>query len=209
MTLEGTGILSNSSSCYVYAENFKLLPHSLGRMTVNLTRAHIVLPNVENILKFSEEDLLQSDAIQPVNLQQLDRILEQATSRSYTQGVDVNKIVTTLHGKETERQSTHWLWIIGVVVIFLGVGILWFIWFKLPTRHCLCMWKCPQKPKQPSIMTTTQPLNTHNTELQITREEDTAETTNAEQEASTAEVSRSQVLTTVFVRHGQGVAECQ
>jgi hypothetical protein len=62
--LTGTGILPNSSSCYVHAESFKLLPHSLGKTTVNLTRAHIVLPNVEDILNFSEEELLQSDTIQ-------------------------------------------------------------------------------------------------------------------------------------------------
>ena len=36
LPLEGTGILPNSSSCYIYAENFKLLPHSLGKTTVSL-----------------------------------------------------------------------------------------------------------------------------------------------------------------------------
>jgi hypothetical protein len=86
MTIEGTGILPNSSSCYVYAENFKLLPHALGRTTVNLTRTQIVLPNVENILKFSEEGLLQPDTIQPESLQELDRIAERTTSRSIMSG---------------------------------------------------------------------------------------------------------------------------
>jgi hypothetical protein len=76
VTLEGTGILPNSSSCNIHAEKFKLLPHSLGRTTINLTRAHIVLPNVDNILNFSEENLLQSDMIQPVDLQQIDGIME-------------------------------------------------------------------------------------------------------------------------------------
>jgi len=36
LLLNGTGVLLNSSSCYVHAENFKLLPHSVGRSTVNL-----------------------------------------------------------------------------------------------------------------------------------------------------------------------------
>jgi hypothetical protein len=50
--LEGTGILPNSSSCYVHAESFKLLPHSLGKTEVQLNRAHIVLPILENVLQF-------------------------------------------------------------------------------------------------------------------------------------------------------------
>jgi hypothetical protein len=61
MILEGTGILPYSSSCYIHAENFKLLPHSLGKTTVNLTKPPIVLPNVENTLHFSEESLLQTE----------------------------------------------------------------------------------------------------------------------------------------------------
>jgi hypothetical protein len=52
-----------------------------------------VLPNIENILNFSEEDLLQPDAIQPVELEHLDEIMEQGTARRFTQGVGVNKIV--------------------------------------------------------------------------------------------------------------------
>ena len=59
ITIEGTGVLPNSSSCYIHAENFKLLPHSLGKTTVNLVKTHIALPNIENIVKFSEEGLLQ------------------------------------------------------------------------------------------------------------------------------------------------------
>ena len=50
ITLEGTGVLPNSSSCYIHAEDFKVLPHSLGKTTVNLIKTHIVLPNFDNIL---------------------------------------------------------------------------------------------------------------------------------------------------------------
>jgi len=35
MMLEGTGVFPNSSSCYIHPENFKLLPHSLGKTTVD------------------------------------------------------------------------------------------------------------------------------------------------------------------------------
>jgi hypothetical protein len=73
--------------------NFKLLPHSLRRTKINVIKTHIVLPNFENILNFSEENLLRPDAIQPVELQHLGGIVERATARSFTQGIAVNKIV--------------------------------------------------------------------------------------------------------------------
>jgi len=96
LLLQGTGILPNSSSCSIHAESFKLLPHSLGRTTVNLSKAHIVLPSVENILHVSEENMLEPNIDQPTHLERLDEILERATSRSLTRGLDVNKIVNTL-----------------------------------------------------------------------------------------------------------------
>ena len=67
MQLEGTGILSNSYFCYVHAENFKLLPHSLAKTTVTLTRTDIALPNIDRILHFSEEIVLQSNVDLPAN----------------------------------------------------------------------------------------------------------------------------------------------
>ena len=69
LLLNGTGILPNSSSCYIYAENFKLLPHSIGRTEVTLNKAHIVLPIIENVLTFTEEVVLLSESPSPINLQ--------------------------------------------------------------------------------------------------------------------------------------------
>jgi hypothetical protein len=65
LILQGNGILPNSSSCYIHSENFKLLPHSMGRTTIHLTDAHIVLPNIDKILNLAEEDLFQTDAHGP------------------------------------------------------------------------------------------------------------------------------------------------
>ena len=102
--LEGTGVLSNSSSCYIHAETFKLLPHSLGKTTINLIRAHIVLPNIDNVLNFSEENLLQMNANYSVDWHHLDDIVERVTSKGYTRGIDVNKVVTALRGREVYHQ---------------------------------------------------------------------------------------------------------
>ena len=100
MMIEGTGVLPNSSSCYIHAENFKLLPHSLGKTTVNLVKTHIALPNIENIVKFSEEGLLQMNDTFPVNLRPLEGIVERVISRGYTRGIDVSKAMTALRGRE-------------------------------------------------------------------------------------------------------------
>jgi hypothetical protein len=51
----GTGILENSSTFYVYAETFKLLPHSLGRTIAELNKAEIILPNIEAVLRNHRE----------------------------------------------------------------------------------------------------------------------------------------------------------
>jgi hypothetical protein len=52
MLLTDNGILPNTSTCYilVYADTFKLLPHSLGRTLTGINKTHIVLQNIENIL---------------------------------------------------------------------------------------------------------------------------------------------------------------
>jgi hypothetical protein len=69
MMLEGTGVLPNSSFCYIHAENFKLLPHSLGETTVDFNKIHIELPSIESILNFSEKNLLQPVVMQPAEWQ--------------------------------------------------------------------------------------------------------------------------------------------
>jgi hypothetical protein len=72
MVIERTVILPISTSSCVHAENFKLLPNSLRKTTVNLTKAPIVLPNVQNILHFSEEYLLQTEIRHSTELKHLD-----------------------------------------------------------------------------------------------------------------------------------------
>jgi hypothetical protein len=49
LLLAGTGVLQNTSICYVYAETFKLLPHSLGRTLAGLNKKHTVLPSPRHI----------------------------------------------------------------------------------------------------------------------------------------------------------------
>ena len=117
LLLNRTGILPNSSSCYVYAESFKLLPHSIGGTEVTLNNAHIVLPIIENVLKFSEEVVLQSETPSPIYLQRLNEISTQVASRTWMQGTDVTKLVSVLQEVKGEQQQTSWLWFTCVIVI--------------------------------------------------------------------------------------------
>jgi hypothetical protein len=130
--LEGTGILPNSSSCYVQAESFKLLPHSLGKTEVQLNRAHIVLPILENVLQFSETIMLQPNMVSPINLQRLDDISTQISSRNHMRGADVTRLINTLLDADEgrQRQQVSWLWIMILIFVSIPVGSLWPVWLK-------------------------------------------------------------------------------
>jgi hypothetical protein len=107
ITLGGTGVLPNSSSCYIHAENFKLLHRSIGKTTVTLIKAHVVLPNIGNILKFSEEDLLQANTMYPMDLQHLDDLVERVASKGNTRGLDVSRVAIALQGRTVYHYSSH------------------------------------------------------------------------------------------------------
>jgi hypothetical protein len=135
MLLEGTGILPNSSSCYVHAENFKLLPHSLGKTTVNLHYTHIILPSIEKIPKFSEEVVLHFDATSPVHLQHLDEISVRVTSRSQMRGAKVTRVINAFRDADVHHQPMPWLWFVSIIVVSLVIGSLWPIWLRF-VKYC-------------------------------------------------------------------------
>jgi len=196
--LEGTGVLSNSSSCYIHAETFKLLPHSLGKTTINLIRAHIVLPNIDNVLNFSEENLLQMNANYSVDWHHLDDIVERVTSKGYTRGIDVNKVVTALRGREVYHQPSHRTLFIVLIVIFAEFGTVWFFWFRI-TKQCKPC-KRERLVQQPgAVRDENSELIDTGTRLQVPSNEDVGETV----ESTNEEDPRSQAVRTVFVRRGR------
>jgi hypothetical protein len=201
ITLEGTGVLPNSSSCYIHAENFSLLPHSLGKTTINLIKAHNMLPNTDNILNFSEENLLQTEAMHPVDLHHLNDIVERVTSKGYTQGIDVNKVVTALRGGEVYHQPSHRTLIIVFMIVFAGLGILWFTWFKVTGQYYPCKWECIMQPKP--LHTKVDELTENGTRLQVQSNGDEG----GMEEIAIEEVSGSQSLPTVFVQRGHLAAD--
>jgi hypothetical protein len=112
--------------------------------------------------------------------------------------MDVRKVVMTLNDKGTSQSTAYWSWIIGLIIVFLGVGVMWILWVKLDIVHCPCTTKCKTKRKQSTQTVAGQPINIYDIELQVMRETHGAETSDPEQETLTP---------TAFVRHGVGVAE--
>jgi len=98
-----------------------------------------MLTNIENTLHFSEEQLLQTEVRHSVELQHLDDLVERATSRSYTQGLGVSKTVAVLQNREVDRSPSPRVWILGIVVVLAGLGILWIIWVKSPGVNYPCI----------------------------------------------------------------------
>lgn len=139
-TLEGTGVLLNSSTCYVYAENFKLLPHSVGMTTVDITKSHIVLPNIKEILHYSEESMLQVNTTEPIDLQRIDTIIERATSRENVRGIDLDRVTASLQHREVSGRSSYVIWILSLVIVSAGLGILWLVWANA-TKMYFCHWR--------------------------------------------------------------------
>jgi len=108
----------------------------MGRTTINLADAHIVLPNIDKILNLAK-DLFQTDVHgQTVDLQRLDDLIERADSGSYTHGIDAAKMFATLQNEKVTQRTTSWVWPFMLVVISIGCGALWPIWFTLVTRCC-------------------------------------------------------------------------
>jgi hypothetical protein len=196
--IEGTGILPNTSSCYIQAENFKLLPHSIERTVVNLTKAHVVLPNIENIIHISEETLLQTDTQHSVELSQLDGIVVRATSRGNTQGLDVSRVVTALRGREVYHSPSHKTCILGIIVAFAGLGNLRIVLF---TNTGIC-WPWVLLHSRHISKIPNQTLNEPDVGLQVElgRDEENPEVTSEE-------VPKGQSQPTVFVRHGRMVVD--
>jgi len=40
ITLNGTGVQTDSSTCYIHSETFKLMPRMVGRTTITRNKAH-------------------------------------------------------------------------------------------------------------------------------------------------------------------------
>jgi len=163
-----------------------------------------VLPNVENILKFSEENLYQAEVhAHIVDLQHLDDIVERANSRSYTQGIDVAKMNTTLRNWKVNQDSTHWVWLFDIIIASKGCGALWPVWIKFIKGHCPWIRKCITRNLQPTMTSTARKLNENKTKLQVLQKEDGAVGEEVTPRTSSGDDSKTQSTLAGFVRTGR------
>ena len=150
----------------------------------------MILPNIENILHFSEEQLLQIEVQHSMELQHLYDLMEQANSRSYTKGLNVRKTVAILQHREVKQSPSPRIWIIGIIIALTGSGIVWLIWVMSPGTN----YPCIRRPKR--THEEGHELNKSNIELQVEHKEmsDTTEDTPGENPGGHSHP-------TVFVQH--------
>jgi len=167
----------------------------VGRTTVNLAEARIVLPSIDKVLNSLEEDLFQADDHQfEVNLQHLDGLVERASSGSQPQGIDVDKVVTTLQSGRKNQLNTHWVWILVVIITSMACGAAWPIWVKLFNKCCPRIRECVTRILQSPLAPGSVKLHECETGLQVNQGE---EATGVRAEVTT----ESAIPLTGFARH--------
>ena len=123
ITLNGTGVLANSSTCYIYSDTFKLMPRTMGHTTTTLNKTHIVLPNVDRILTSAERELLQAPDFDLGGLQNIDEVIR-SSSRSSLSGFEVRKVTQKLYDQSiAQGNSTHQC-TLGLICGFLLLAFL-------------------------------------------------------------------------------------
>jgi len=134
-----------------------------------------VLPSIDKILNSLEEDLSQADTHHPeVDLQHLDGLVERASSGSQMQGIDIDRMVTALRSKHMDRPSTHWVWIIVVIITSMACGAIWPIWVRLFTKCRPRIRECTTRILQPPPTTNNVKLHDCEIGLQVNLEDETS-----------------------------------
>jgi hypothetical protein len=143
ITLDGTRVLTDSSSCYIYSDTFKLMPRTMGRTTAALNKTHIILPNVDYILTSAEQELLQAPTLDLGDLQLVDEVISRSSVRSSLAGFEVRNVTETLRDQNTAQGHSSRLWILGIVCGLLLLAILLgcLMYMKYPYRITQCPWR--------------------------------------------------------------------
>jgi hypothetical protein len=84
----------------MYAENFKLISHSLVRTIAGVNKTHIVLPNVETIINPSEQKLLQTQSNSSVHIKEIDDIIRKVVGTKDRAELDITAVLENLRQVE-------------------------------------------------------------------------------------------------------------
>jgi len=110
----------------------------------------------------------------------------------------MSKPVTVLQSREIYSPLSPVVWILGIVVISTGLGIIWIIRFMIPGTNYTCI----RQPKRSQAVTGKE-INECNIGFQVE--------SNGKKESSgdaPGELTDSQLQPTVFVRNGWLQADC-
>jgi hypothetical protein len=132
--LNGNGVLPNTSTCYVCAEAFKLLPHSLGRTVAGLNKTHIMLPNIGAILKASELEMLQIQVNSSVHLKEIHDVISEVVKIRDRAELDTASVLGDLRQVDP-TPSTHTYWIIGISICTLILVTISCCYYRNPMRN--------------------------------------------------------------------------
>ena len=140
--------------------------------------------------------MFQADGHHPeVDLQHLDGLVERASSGSQTQGIGIDKMVTTLRSRRMNQPNTQWVWIITVIIASIACGAVWPVWVKLFNKCCPGIREYITRVFQPPLT----PGNTRLHECEIGLQ------VNLEEEApgvQPGETTESSIPLSGFVQHG-------
>ena len=168
-TLRGTGVLADSSSCYIYSDTFKLMPRTTGRTTVALNKTHIILPNVDHILTSAEQDLLQIPTVDLGGLQTLDEVISRSSTHSSLAGFDVRKVTQGLRDQSAAQEHSSRLWVLGTVCgsLLLVFIIGCFVYIKYFYWLTKCPWHTVLTQRRQTVARSSDKVNRDETELQM------------------------------------------
>lgn len=138
-----------------------------------------------------------------VDLQRLDDLIERADSRNYTQGIDAAKIFTMLRSEKVAQHTTPWVWPLTVIVVSIGCGALWPIWFTLVKVCCPWLERCITCTLRPTTTYPTNRLNENEIDLQILPQRDGILREDTTSRASSRDDPEMQSALTGFVGHGR------
>jgi hypothetical protein len=148
MLLTDTGVLPNTSTCYIYAETFKLLPHSSGRTLAGLNKTHIVLPNIESILKPDEQELLQTTLDTRIHLQEIDEAVRDIIKIKDRAALGAITALDELRRVDSTSTSTvYCVTGISISVLILMASLCYYYRHSIATNWRRCMPKRTLKPK--------------------------------------------------------------
>jgi hypothetical protein len=146
--LNGNGVLPNTSTCYVYAEAFKLLPHSSGRTVAGLNKTHIVLPNIDIIIKQSEQELLQIQLNSSVHLKEINDVINEVTGIRNRAELDTTAVLENLRQVEP-TPSIHMYWIteISICILLLTTSCCCYYRNSIRDWSRIMLWRAVRQPQ--------------------------------------------------------------